>query len=63
MRVATTYQIKNNRDGAEYMTCLTRVQGSAIFAPLRESAVRLSKPSFSQRRKARKDSLQFQEGD
>jgi hypothetical protein len=34
-RVATTHQIKNDRDGEKYMTGSKRMQGIIIFAPLR----------------------------
>jgi hypothetical protein len=44
------------------MTGLGRMQGIIIFAPWRESAVELSSPSFWQRRKCLKDSLQFMGG-
>src|SRR6266508_247938 len=34
-RVATTHQIKNDRDGGKYMTGSRRMQGIIIYAPLR----------------------------
>jgi hypothetical protein len=63
VRVAATYQIKSDRDGAKYMTGLARMQGIIIFAPLRLCVDQ--RPFFlakAQRRKGLLDILQFREG-
>jgi hypothetical protein len=41
MRAATTYQIKNDRDGGKYMTGLARMQGIIIFGLLRLCAKKM----------------------
>src|SRR5215510_15739958 len=58
-RVATTHQINNDRDAGKYMTGSRRMQGIITFATLRTQYAHW----FGQRRKGRKDSPQFQEGD